>query len=399
MINYPLVDFDAHYYEPDDCYTRHIEERYKSLTVRADRTGIDGLGRMLIADERLRFTSVIQNDFVGAPGMMKAFLKGETEEGGAVNLNALCPRDFPAMMQKQARLKLMDAQNVQAAVLLPTLGVTVQHHLGCYPELEYPTLRAFNRWVQEDWGYGEDGRIFGAACLSLNNREEACVELERLINEGVRVVHLPCGPVGGRSPADPYFDPFWARMQEAGVLLAYHIGETCFNEMYSARWGEPANPPIHRFSALNTFWGIGGRTITDQVATMICHDLFGRFPGLQVAVIEFGSSWVAETINNLDKIYRMADHKTKWTFGKPSHKPSELFRQHFSVVPFFEEDIEGLVNQIGDDRVINGSDYPHPEGMQSPIEMSDELTRLTETTIKKIMRENGAKLLGIPSVS
>jgi predicted TIM-barrel fold metal-dependent hydrolase len=289
----------------------------------------------------------------------------------------------------------MDEQNVQAAVLLPTLGVTVQHHLSAYPELEYPTLRAFNRWVQEDWGYGEDGRIFGAACLTLNNLNEACAELERLIAEGVRVVHLPCGPIKGRSPADPYFDPFWARMQEAGILLAYHIGETCFNEMYSSQWGEPANPPIHRFSALNTFWGIGGRTIIDQVATMLCHDLFGRFPQLKVAVIEFGSSWVKETITNLDKIYRMADHKTKWTFGKPKQKPSDIFKQHFSVVPFFEEDIASLVIDIGENQVINGSDYPHPEGMKSPWEMMDELGALSDESIAKIMRENGAKLLGL----
>jgi predicted TIM-barrel fold metal-dependent hydrolase len=392
-MNYPLIDFDAHYYEPDDCYTRHIEAKYKNLTVRADRSGADGLGRMLIGNERLCFTSVIQNDFVGAPGMMKAFLKGDTEEGGAVNLNALCPRDYPVMMQKKARLQLMDEQNVQAAVLLPTLGVTVQQHLTRHPELEYPTLRSFNRWVQEDWGYGADGRIFGAACLSLNNLEEACKELERLIIEGVRVVHIPCGPIRDRSPADPYFDPFWARMQEAGVLLAYHIGESCFNEMYAARWGEPANPPIHRFSALNMFWGIGSRTITDQVAAMICHDLFGRFPRLQVAIIEFGSSWVSETIKNLDKIYRMADHKTKWTFGKPAHKPSEIFCRHFSVVPFFEENIKELVDLIGDKQVINGSDYPHPEGMKSPIEMLDELTQLPESVVKNIMHNNGARLL------
>lgn len=392
---YAMIDFDAHYYEPDDCYTRHIESCYKDRTVRVDRSGADGLGRMLIADERLNFTSVVQNDFVGAPGMLKAFFKGEIETGGAVNLHAVCPRDYPVMMDRQARLQLMDQQGIEAAVLLPTLGVTVQHHLGKYPELEYPTLRAFNRWVQEDWGYGGDGRIFGAACLTLSNLEEACRELDRLVCEGVRVVHLPCGPVNGRSPADPYFDPFWARLQESGVLLAYHIGETCFNEMYSSRWGEPANPPIHRFSALNTFWGIGARTIIDQAAVMICHNLFGRFPRLKVAVIEFGSSWVGETIYNLDKIYRMADHKTKWTFGKPDRKPSEVFSEHFSVVPFFEEDIPDLVAKIGDSQVINGSDYPHPEGMQNPDEMLDELQDLPAPTVRKIMRENGARLLGL----
>jgi predicted TIM-barrel fold metal-dependent hydrolase len=299
------------------------------------------------------------------------------------------------MMEKKARLALMDEQNIEAAVILPTLGVTVQHHLSHYPELEYPSLRAFNRWVQEDWGYGDDGRIFAAACLTLNNLEQACAELERLIKEGVRAVHIPCGPINGKSPADPYFDPFWARLEEAGILLCYHIGETNFNEIYSAQWGEPANPPIHRFSALNTFWGIGARTITDQVATMLCHDFFGRFPNIQVAIIELGSAWIEQNIKVLDKIYRMADHKTRWTFGKPADKPSEIFKRHFSVVPFYEENIPELVELIGEDRVLNGSDFPHPEGLEHPIEMLDELGDLTDQQQRKIMRDNGAMLLNL----
>src|SRR5690606_13193641 len=135
--------------------------------------------RMLLGNERLRFTSVIQNDFVGGPGMMKAFFKGETEEGGAVNLNPLCPREHQYMMEKNARLQRVDEEGVRTAVVVATLGVTVQHHLSEYPGLDYPTLRDFNRWVEEDWGYGADGRIFGAACLTLNNLDEACKELDR----------------------------------------------------------------------------------------------------------------------------------------------------------------------------------------------------------------------------
>lgn len=394
-IDYPLIDFDAHYYEPDDCYTRHIEKKFKSRTIRPDRSADDGLGRMMLAQERLRFTSVIQNDFVGGPGMMKAFFKGETEEGGAVNLNPICPREHPFMMQKQARLALMDEQNIKASVMLPTLGVTVQHHLSHYPELEYPSLRAFNRWVEDDWGYGADGRLFAAACLSLNQRDQACIELDRLIHQGIKIIHLPCGPVRGMSPADSYFDPFWARAEEANIVIAFHIGETCFNEMYAGQWGEPSNPPIHRFSALNTFWGIGARTITDQVAAMICHNLFGRFPKLKCSIIEFGSSWVELTIKNLDKIYRMAEHKNRWRFGKPTQTPSELFRQHFSVVPFYEENINRLVEDIGDSQVINGSDFPHPEGLNHPLEMAEEMKGLSSTSIKKIMHDNGAELLGL----
>ena len=36
------------------------------------------------------------------------------------------------------------------------------------------------------------------------------------------------GPMGNRSPADPVFDPFWARVNEARIPVTYHIGEPGF---------------------------------------------------------------------------------------------------------------------------------------------------------------------------
>ena len=50
-MGYPLIDADGHYYEPDDCFSRHIEERFREGTVQVDR-GEDGLGRVLIGGRR-----------------------------------------------------------------------------------------------------------------------------------------------------------------------------------------------------------------------------------------------------------------------------------------------------------------------------------------------------------
>ena len=87
-LNYQIIDCDNHYYEPDDCYTRHIETQFRDRTVWVDRSRSDGLGRMMLGSERLNFFSTQPGDFVGPPGAMKAFFKGETDEGGFVNLKA-----------------------------------------------------------------------------------------------------------------------------------------------------------------------------------------------------------------------------------------------------------------------------------------------------------------------
>jgi hypothetical protein len=87
-LGYRINDADEHYYESDDCFTRHIERAFRERTVRVERSG-DGPGRMWVGDERCHFFSVGVGDNVGPPGAMKAFLRGESEEGGNPSLRAI----------------------------------------------------------------------------------------------------------------------------------------------------------------------------------------------------------------------------------------------------------------------------------------------------------------------
>ena len=105
-------------------------------------------------------------------------------------------------------------------------------------ELSGAVLRAFNRWLEDDWGYAYQDRIFAVPLLSLLDVDEAVRELERVLDAGARLVHLKCGPVEGRSPADPHFDAFWARVNEAKVPVVFHIGDAGYNELFGAAWGE-----------------------------------------------------------------------------------------------------------------------------------------------------------------
>jgi len=360
----------------------------------------DGIGVMMAGRKRLQFFSAAVGDHVGAPGAMVEFLRGHTEEGGAVNLNPLLGSEHPQFSQRVPRLAEMDRQGVEAAVQIPSLGVGVEWQMRADPELRealYPSIRSFNRWLAEDWGWGADGRIFATALMSLAELPQALTELERLIAEGVRLVLLTTGPIDGRSPGDPHFDPFWARVQEAGLIVVFHIGATGFNAMHAAPWGEPANPPSHRFTAFNTFVGMGERTIVDQLAVLLFHNLPARFPGLRFLIVEFGASWLPHLLSTLDKIYRLGDHRSRWPFGKPAEKPSETFRRQFWIVPFFEDDIAAVARAAGVSQVVHGSDYPHPEGLRESVLMLQELDTFGPAEQQRIMRGNGVDLLGLAS--
>jgi len=388
---YRIFDADTHYYEPDDCFTRHIESRFKQRTVWIDRSG-SGAGRMYVGTERCHFFSVGAGDSIGPPGIMKAFLRGQSEEGGSPSLSPINALAVPEFIDRGARLATMDAQDVEACLILPTTGVGVETKLRETPEVLYPSLRAFNRWLEEDWGFGADGRIYGAPLLSLFDLDAGIAELERVLAAGARFAILTAGPVAGRSPADPYFDPFWARCEEAGLNVVYHIGRTPFSEMYNPPWGLRPHPPSHRHSLMEWALSFTERPIVDTITALVADNLFGRFPRLRILSIEYGSTWVAPLVRKLDHLARLYS-KDMWRFGVPPLKPSETIRQNIWVAPFFEDDIGVLAQAIGTVHILGGSDYPHPEGLLWPAEFADELDGFTAADVRRIMRDNLAGLI------
>ncbi len=387
-LDYAICDADNHYYEPDDCFSRHIESAYKQRTVWVDRSAT-GAGRMYVGDERCHFFSVGVGDSVGPPGIMKEFLRGLSDTGGSPSLSPIKALHVPEFVNRGARLRKMDEQNVEACLMLPTAGVGVETQLRAakHRDVLYPSLRAFNRWVEEDWGYGAKGRIYGAAMNSLVDLDEALRELDRLLGLGARFMVLTAGPIDGRSPGDPFFDPFWARCEESGINIVYHIGRTPFSEMYNVPWGLRPHPPSHRHSLMEYALSFTERPVVDTMTALLADNVFGRFPRLKVLSVEYGSSWALPLIKKLDHIARLYS-KDMWRFGAPPMPPSDMFRQNVWVAPFFEDDVVGLAAGIGVDHVLNGSDYPHPEGLLWPVEFLEELDGMQADAVRRIMREN-----------
>jgi predicted TIM-barrel fold metal-dependent hydrolase len=75
--------------------------------------------------------------------------------------------------------------------------------------------------------------------------------------------------------------------------------------------------------------------------------------------------------------------------------PVAVFKRNIFVHPFHEEDPRGLVELLGADNVLFGSDYPHPEGLADPITFVDELKGLPENDIRQVMGGNLARLMGV----
>ena len=392
-LGYALIDADGHYYEPDDCFTRHIESRFRDETITVDRSK-DGLGRIYLGRRRT-FMSVMPGDHASAPGALQGLFVGGVNEGFA-HREVINAKDHPEFTDRGARTKLMDSQGLEATIILPTLGVAVEQEMEHDAALTYASLRAFNRWLEDDWGYGADGRIYAVPMLSLLDLDSALAELKRVMDHGTRLVHLRPGPTGGRSPAHPDLDPFWATCNEAGIGVVFHTSGSRYAHFYGTQWSEDPNNPSHKQSPVQ--WALCNteRPIVDTLTVITLHNLFGRHPGLKVISIENGSSWLPALMRTVDKAAALG-RRGPQLGGPLPDKPSEALAEHLWVCPFPEDDVTALIDSLGAEHVLFGSDFPHPEGMRVPADFVHKLEGCDPTTTRKVMRGNTAELIGLPA--
>jgi predicted TIM-barrel fold metal-dependent hydrolase len=99
----------------------------------------------------------------------------------------------------------------------------------------------------------------------------------------------------------------------------------------------------------------------------------------------------ADEVPELHRRLRVAYGKTPQQFGRD---PIEAFREHVWIAPFYEDSITTLRDIHGADRILLGSDWPHPEGLSQPRAWIGDFVDLGEDDMRKALRENQRALTG-----
>ena len=145
--------------------------------------------------------------------------------------------------------------------------------------------------------------------------------------------------------------------------------------------------PFVRRSKFTELVGSEYRSIRDAVYSIIGHGLATRFPGIRFMPVENGSQWVPVAIRQMSKLYDRSPDG--W-----DEDPIVALKRSIVVHPFFEEDVMGVINAMGIDNVVFGSDFPHPEGMADPTSFIEELDELSGEDQAKFMGGNLSRLMG-----
>jgi predicted TIM-barrel fold metal-dependent hydrolase len=389
------VDADNHYYEALDAFTRHLDPKFKYRGVRVARDGSHV--EVLIAGKLNQFIPNPTFDPVIVPGCLDLQFRGQIPDDVDPRTLTRVEPISESYRDRDARITKLDEQGLDAVLLFPTLGCGVEQALRHDIPTTMASLSAFNRWLDDDWGYSYRDRIIAAPMISLADPAAAIDEIDRVLELGARIVHMrpapvPSGGPKGRSLGDKFHDPVWARLAEADVPVAFHLGDSGYNAMLGAPWGGAEEFAPFREPDLFGQVIIGDRAIHDTMASLIVHGVFKRHPRLRVASIENGSDWVYPLL----KALRKQANRTPWVFVED---PLDTIKQHVWVTPYYEENIRHLADTIGLEHVLFGSDWPHGEGLADPVSFTEELTEFAPDEVQRIMRDNCAELIGLNSAA
>ena len=194
-IDYEAFDADNHYYEALDAFTRHLDPAWGPRVVQWCE--IDGRKYHVVGGRVSRAVTNPTFDPIAPPGALHDYFRGNPD--GKTPMDFLRDREpIPAEYRdRAARLAVMDEHGLESIWLFPTLGVLYEEPLKHDPAAVMKMVQAFNRWLEEDWGFHHQERIFAAPMLSLADPEAAVADVESLLARGVRIVHVRPAPVPG----------------------------------------------------------------------------------------------------------------------------------------------------------------------------------------------------------
>ncbi|NQZ96141.1 MAG: amidohydrolase [Myxococcales bacterium] len=377
-MTHAIVDVDGHVLEPADLWQSYLEPRFRERAIRIE-TDAAGLEVLLIDGKPFEMLRGLLGSLGGIhlPGE-EALVPGRHSYADG------CP---PGGYDAQARLSVMDDEQVDVSLLYPTIGL-IWEDIVRDAELSIAYARAYNRWLA-DWCRTAPERLYPIAHLPLLDPELAVAEAERARKDGCVGIYLSpdLDARGGRPLHDPGFDRLWAAAQDLDMPIAFHV--VVRQRPIFADW-EPALESggrlfYHAFLAID---------VMAAFTQMLTSGVFERFPRLRCAVLEAGSNWISSWLDRLDHKYEVAPGVYPMKL-----KPSDYFRRQCVISADPDETMTAdVARHIGTEYCVWASDYPHIDASLGAVaELRENLAGLDEREERLVLGENAQRFYGLAS--
>ena len=307
------------------------------------------------------------------------------------------------------RVKMLDNDGIAAEVIFPD-GITEVNTppfgaglslptKDIVPELQWAGAMAHNRWLAELCANDPERHIGVAVIPLLWDVDEAIRNLRWCADNGFRAVMIPS--MVGDFPHYHHvkYHPFWEACEDLGIIVHFHSGPGAMADYFGPNWPEEsaeAYPGAMGIYVSEVMWWLY-RPLT----FMIWGGVFEKFPRLRAVMTEGGTTWMIPSwLRMLDHNYTDVHHSAKLGDFRShlSMKPTDYFRRNINIgascIP--RTDVE-MRHQVGIDKMMWGSDFPHPEGTwpKTHSVLDEVFTGFPEEEVAAILGGNAVAFYGL----
>ncbi|MFM5908298.1 MAG: amidohydrolase family protein [Novosphingobium sp.] len=347
-----IVDCDTHFTEPANLWVDNAPVGMKDKMPHVERVGEADKWICMGRDFGSLGGNVIAKDKNKLLGKL-AFQRYEQIAPGSYDL--------------KERLKDMDDMGIWGHVCFQNGGVTQAGSLVALGDetVAIAITQIFND-ACKDRMEASGGRINCMATLPYWDKKLMNAEMRRVADLGIKGVVLPDRPERlseGYLAEDGGVSPFWEEVFEIchsqNIPINYHLNSSLDAE--SAMWNNlgfdqrlPLSALIHHIGCAAT------------MSNFMVSGLLDKYPNLKIGLIESGAGWVPFWLEGME--HQLDEYRTLVN-RKLQKRPKEYFAQNFWVSFWFETvALTKLLDEIGDDRLLFETDYPHPTSLYPGVQ-------------------------------
>jgi len=362
MLNgYQIIDADSHVFEPPDMWATYLEPAFKSYAPTPDL--------------RIRGEKITHK------------ISDEVRIEGAKQIAQAHPWSFLSGFDSESHVRAMLQMGVDISFIYPTYGLWILAVDAMAPQLAGAFTRAYNNWLRDFCSY-DSQRLRGVGAINLHAPEEMVPELHRIAEFGWKAVYLRPNPIKGRLLSDSAYEPFWTECEALGIAVGLHEAThgrlpTTGSERFNTRFSLHAcSHPMEQMMAM---------------LALIEGGVLERHPQLRVGFLESGCGWLPYWLWRMDEEYENLYWEVK---DNVKMKPSEYFRRQCCIeIEPSEPYLAQIIEYLGSDNLIFGSDYPHMDHKPDVVEKAVALQeQLGEDVVRKILWDNPVCFYGLESI-
>jgi len=358
------ISADSHFVEPPDLWSARMSRSYRDRAPRTQHMVLEGRDSEFFVCEGVRPVNVSAffATAMGSDGMRPDQVLERMNRGFEA-----APR---SVWDPAERLLDQDRDGVAAEVLYSSMGMLL---FGLEDGgLRADAFRAFNDWALEYAGHDRK-RLLPVALIALDDVDLAVAELERVARLGMRGAMIWSEPPAERPYSRPEYEPFWSAACDLGIPVSLHAS--------TSRRAHPMIPGDYTRAYLRLPWEFQA-TLTD----LVLGGVLERHPALALVSVENDVTWLPHYWFRIDHAYR--------SFGPSeglslSRLPSEFVREQLWATFTFEDQWREALGGFAAQRVMWGSDYPHPDSTW-PNSAEFIRSRFAETPAEILSRVLGA---------